>query len=306
MHGFGGTIQSNGNHFLLATLSPSSPIFSLLVPRLLPLSRPRLLPPLLPIRRTRFDELPTEFQGTKHRDRVLSIAGEPVFIAKAYDSADKRMASIICTICAGSEQIVPLGIILSGAGQVGADELAEYAMSPLKVYWQKKAWADTPLMLEWLEMFNESTQHIHEKYGFRILGTDQHGPRMTKLFTDRCAELGIVLVYGPASCTDVVAPVDHHVGVRLKEIIGRQYTSHLEANREKWTLNEDQEGHFSASDRRMLLTQWAEAAWEELKEKHTNLLLQAFRSTGYYPLKRDGSEDDAIKIGKGHEDYKWR
>ena len=252
------------------------------------------------------DELPVEFQGSKHRDRTLSMAGEPVFIAKAYGSADKRMASIVCTICAGSEQIVPLGVVLSGAGQVTEEELTEYELSPLKVFWQKKAWADTPLMLEWLEMFNESTQHIHDKYGFRILGTDQHGPRMTRLFTDRCAELGIVLVYGPASCTDVVAPVDHHVGVRLKEIIGRLYTSHLEANRRRWQLAEGRDGHFTASDRRMLLTQWAEVAWEELKENHANLLLQAFRSTGYFPLNPDGSEDDDIKIGKGHEDYRWR
>ena len=46
------------------------------------------------------------------------------------------------------------------------------------MYFQKKAWADSQVMLAWLEQFDVDTKHIAEKHGTRILGFDGLGSHM--------------------------------------------------------------------------------------------------------------------------------
>jgi hypothetical protein len=74
------------------------------------------------------------------------------------------------------------------------EELAYYETLPgLKVIirWQKKAWADTQVMLDWLIDFRESTLHKGEI----ALLMDNHGSQRVEEFCTMAELLHIKLVY---------------------------------------------------------------------------------------------------------------
>lgn len=259
------------------------------------------------------DEIPAQFAGSKHNERGLSMKGEPVFMSKSFAAADKREGSFLVTTCAGEDQDVFLGMVAKGSPSNFSldvmEELQQYADlmadGDLKVYRQPNAWSSTDVMMQWLEDFNDATWHVHLKYGIRFLGTDQHAPRMTTAFRQRCEELCIVLVYGPAHCTDVVAPVDADVGVQIKRVVGVQSAAHRQANWARWQLTGDDDGHFTAADRRVLLTTWGLNAWRTLKRDYAHLIRRSFVKTGYFPLNPDGSQDHLIVV-KGIDNYTFR
>ena len=61
----------------------------------------------------------------------------------------------------------------------------------------------------------------------------------------------IEAVYTPTNCTDVVAPVDHHLGATLKGTIGKLYLAALEANKDQWCNPPGQGGLEAASMHRL-------------------------------------------------------
>jgi len=99
-------------------------------------------------------------------------------------------------------------------------------------------------------------------------------------------------------CTDCISPCDKHVGVHLKRIMGYFYRSALNKNKAVW-----RSGNLSSSQRRMLMAQWAAAAWTGLQTKE-GLLKSAFVSTGFL-LAKDGSEDHLIHLA-GIANYTFR
>ena len=249
------------------------------------------------------DEVPHHYFGSRRSNRSLSMGGETVFLSKSHDTCDKRMATLVITICAGEEQTAPLGVIFRGKSRRSPNMEESVVAQALEadgtcvIYYQEHAWADTVFNLEWLERFHLATQTIHQKYGFRILGSDQHSPRLTVAFRKRCEELNIFMVFGPAECTDVVAPVDAHVGVHVKNLVGEMYHEHMDS--------EERDKEFTDSERRVHLMQWSKAAWLYTKTHNQRLLREAFIKTGYFPLAADHSEDRMVKI-KDMPDYLFR
>ena len=84
----------------------------------------------------------------------------------------------------------------------------------------------------WLDQFETETAHLGE----RLLGMDRHAPQKTPTFRAQMTTDNIVPVYTPPDCTDCVAPVDHHVGARLKQIMGLFYHLEVEAHRDSWCM----------------------------------------------------------------------
>jgi len=109
--------------------------------------------------------------------------------------------------------------------------------------------------------------------------------------------LMIFMAFGPAECTDVVAPVDAHVGVHVKNLVGEMYHEHMDS--------EERDKEFTDSERRVHLMQWSKAAWLYTKTHNQRLLREAFIKTGYFPLAADHSEDRMVKI-KDMPDYLFR
>jgi hypothetical protein len=63
----------------------------------------------------------------------------------------------------------------------------------------------------------------------------------------------------PPNCTDVLAPVDHHVGFAHKRLIKDLYKHDLEQSWSRWNLGARQ-GGFSCAEKRVKLLRWADTA----------------------------------------------
>ena len=172
----------------------------------------------------------------------------------------------------------------------------ELLSSKIVIIFQPKAWADGAVCLSWLDHFEAETGALGE----RLLGMDQHGAQMTRAFLALMNTNNIEAVYTPTNCTDVVAPIDHHVGAALKRIIGKLYHAALEANKDQW-CNPPGQGGLEAWERRVFIASWIVQAWDIMQVEYVHLLRSAFVSTGFL-LPIDGSENNLIKV-PGVSDY---
>jgi len=150
-------------------------------------------------------------------------------------------------------------------------------------------------MLRWEEQFRLDTASLGQEE--KLLGMDNHGAQQTLKFRAALASSNTIPAYTPPECTDCVAPPDHHVGARVKELIGVFYRAELEDFRQKWM-----EDGLSSPECRMKMVTWAAGAWQIVKAE-ADFLRSAFLSTGFLVAK-DGSEMSLIKI-KGAEEYDY-
>ena len=103
--------------------------------------------------------------------------------------------------------------------------------------------------------------------------------------------------YGPPNATDLWQTVDAGVAQLLKVLIRLEQELWLEddANANRWYGHTDEKQGFTASDRRVLITNWAGEAWKKLTSaKYESLLRQCWERTGCL-ITADGSEDEKIK-----------
>jgi hypothetical protein len=238
------------------------------------------------------DQVPLPFSsGSK---KTLNMTSEQCSIRDPVGSGgDKRFCTLQVTICAQPDtQRVKLEIIFRGQGKtLSREERAHYAALPnITIRWQKKAWADERITMEYLESFRKATLDQGEV----LLGMDNHGAQLTPVCRLFYQLMGILPVFTPANCTDCVSPVDHHVGQCLKLKIGARYQASLEKNRALWE-QDAADGGLSTSRKRMLVATWTAEAWEEVCRDHHVMIRQAFVETGFLVAK-DGSENGLIKL----------
>ena len=133
--------------------------------------------------------------------------------------------------------------------------------------------------------------------GERLLGMDNHGAQQTPRFKEGLTDYDIRPAYTPPNCTDCVSPCDHHVGIKMKNLISAFYKQEFEDNRDEWC---DPVRGLKTWERRVRMATWAAKAWEIVRQDD-HLLRQAFVSTGFL-IAKDGSEKHLIKI-PGVPDY---
>ena len=153
------------------------------------------------------------------RKRSLNPIGTACKINSVLSAGlSKRQCSIHLTIRAWGKQIVPPVIIFKGKGLTQTDEemIAWARLNHVLVYYQRRAWCDSSFFEWWiLNVFNK---YIRESGDLdeQLLMLDNLGAHMTENNMDLMISLGIVPFYLAKNCTDVAAPVDHHVGCYLK------------------------------------------------------------------------------------------
>jgi len=187
------------------------------------------------------------------------------------------------TIRAFGDQIVPPVIIFKGKGQQQTvEEMQTWAkLNNVVVYYQTTGWCDSTFFRWYLE--NVFYKYIRESGDLddQLLFLDNYGAHKTSPSLQLMEELGIVPMFLAKNCTDVSAPVDHHVGALLKYKIKLHYEADLELNYNLWRGCGD-EGVFSVlseSARRMKMATWLDVAWVELRGRHS-FFVKAFVSTG--------------------------
>ena len=93
----------------------------------------------------------------------------------------------------------------------------------------------------------------------------------------------------------IVQPVDVVFNAPFKAAVERETTKHLQENLDSYV-----QGRINASERRVLITKWVGAAWEELSTR-TDMVVRSFIKCGI-SVPPDGSRDDEINLN-GLEDY---
>ena len=191
----------------------------------------------------------------------------------------------------------PIGLILPGAGRLPSAELAAYDKR-VCVSFQRKAWQDRPTALKWLE---EVWKPIAASTpGEKLLFCDNLDAHVFEGFRKTARELNTLVWFFPPNCTDFLQPVDAGAGAVIGMLYLRAQDRWLDkdANLELW------ESKMTASQRRVLVTQWLGAAWEAfLSPDYDEARLRYFQKTGC-AMTADGSAD--LKITpEGTKNYKF-
>ena len=229
--------------------------------------------------------IPFVFGGTRSKNP----RGQQCRIAQPGSGLDKRQCTLHLTIRAEGEQIVKPILVFRGVGVgIRAEELVQYPEN-IKVVWQPKAWVDTSLFIDIIEDFGNDTADVREEFGEVMLAMDRLSSQKCEVSQEALLALNVYPVLTPANCTDVTAPVDHHIGAAIKAKMRIMYEVWID----QW--ERDGEPPLSASDRRLLLANWVSVAWEELKANGAHLIRQSFVETGFL-VARDGSENHLIKM----------
>ena len=244
------------------------------------------------------DHIPVSF--INNAKRSLNMIGKPCFIKQPHGSGlEKRLATIWMTLCAGPNQLKRITVILRGTGArlTHAEQMVYQNISNyVRVLFQPAAWADEQVSLIWLDDFDAETLTFPFQ---RCMGMDKHGAQMTIAFRSSMSQKNIFGCYIPAPNTDLLAPVDHHAGIKLKNRMGEFYHAELEDNDATW-CNPPDAGGLHDWQKRVKVVMWAAAAWQELRQDYT-FIKSTFVSTGWL-IAKDGSENHLIKL-KGIDNY---
>ena len=121
------------------------------------------------------------------------------------------------------------------------------------MYWQKCAWADRNVSVDWLSKTFSSVVTDLDVKDF-VLFCDNLDCQTCEEFR-KVKQLGGVTRFGPAGQTDAWQPVDSGYGRLLKILTKNEQQDWLkeDENFEKWAGNADK---FTAKERRILITYW--------------------------------------------------
>ena len=239
------------------------------------------------------DQVPLPFSpGSK---RTLNMIGEACEMLQPGGSgATKRFCTLQVTICADPSrgQKVNIEIYFSGQGtRLSEEEIALYAsLDNVTVRWQRKAWCDGVIAMEYLEAFRAQTLEDGEV----MLGMDNHSSQCTPLCRAFMDLMSIQHVMTPSNCTDCVSPVDRNVGQAIKLKIAKLYEADYAQNKDQWELGKT-EGGLSDPAKRMLVAKWTSAAWRDISDNHHKLIRSAFVKTGFL-IAMNGTENDKIEL----------
>jgi hypothetical protein len=241
------------------------------------------------------DQVPIPFCSTNKR--TLNPIGRPCRV-ETDTGKDKRQATLQLTIRAKGKQIVKPELFFFGQGiQIQPEETAFYdALDTIKIRWQKNAWADERICVEYFDDFREQTMPLGEV----LLGMDNLRAQTTATCRSILQLLDVVYALTPADCTDAVSPVDHHVGRWFEVRLAWKWQSYIDGVTEGGESDSEAEidtlNHLTDPKRRMLIATWISELWTEFTSgKWDNLIFKSFVETGFCVAK-DGSENHLIKL----------
>ena len=158
-------------------------------------------------------------------------------------------------------------------------------LKDIDVYYQPKAWFDTPTSMQFAENFNRQTPDGNTE---KLLGLDNLGSQCAPEFKKRIREGISLLIYTPENCTDLCAVTDKGLGMAVKGKMNQKFDEHFDNNTDDWV-----EGKITTSQRRLLYAKWLSETWKECIEKNQAQITKAFVQCGMLNAV-DDSEDTLI------------
>jgi hypothetical protein len=129
----------------------------------------------------------------------------------------------------------------------------------------------------------------------RLLTLNAFAPQMTKSVMAEFKKLNRITLFVPSEFTSFVQVFDISLNKTLKALVAQAVEDHADKYASQY-----EEGGFTTSNRRVLLTKWVSEAWERLHIEHKDTIVRTFQQVGP-SLSPNGSEDHEIKI-KGLDD----
>lgn len=217
-----------------------------------------------------------------------------VAISQPFAGLEKRQCTMQVIFGPG-EKTMRISVIFRGTGKrISPVEKAAYH-EDVDVFFQENAWADQKFCMEWAKRsYREGLMRGRGELpkARSILIMDNLHAQTTDGFKEYLAKHCNTLAwYGPSECTDEVQPADAGAGRFLKVEVGRQMDIWLEQsdNLERWET-----ASLTASDRRVLITQWMGAAMARLNNQQA-YRYRLFEKCGM-AMTVDGSGDDRITL----------
>ena len=230
-------------------------------------------------RGTTYELLPEKEKRKNHK----------VWIANPGAGLEKRQCSLqICFRPVGEQP--KLGIVFRGKGNISEAERAAYPDN-VDVFFQSKAWVDTPVCLEWLE---KTLSPIVKDENRFVIFMDNLTAQCADEFKQEIASHGGLAWYVPKNTTDITQPADSGYAELLKCLIKQAQDEWLldETNADKW-YGVDQK--FTASERRILIAFWSSEGYYKLcQSDYDSYRWRMFEKTGCL-MTADGSEDEKIQ-----------
>ena len=269
------------------------------------------------------DQVPLEFEFLSG-STYDTVGSKTVWGRSQGSGLDKRQATVQLTIHAdGVPRTKPL-IVFRGKGtRITAAEKSTWDKR-VRVHFQPNAWVDESVMIEWLNHQWKLSIYVLSTTGHmesilnnqvpRMLVLDVHRAQKTDRVKSLFKSLNTTMAMVPSGCTSLVQPLDVCINKPFKDRVKMAAEQHYTANLTKWTkgmyiqyikqTDTDMAlylDRFTASERRILITQWVGEAWEAICIEHKELIIRSFQKCGITTA-LDGSEDSHINI-RGLQNY---
>ena len=224
------------------------------------------------------DQIPLSFIQAKRKS--YNIKNSPCWvIGHGPSGTAKRSATLVLTLRAGGEQIVPPFLIFRGKGYLAPELLAELQNYDIPFCFNDKAWANEEACQDHLLFLHSIVKSQCPEFREHMLLLDGLSCQSTHSFIALALDLNILPVYLPPGCTHLVQPVDHRVAAFIKRCLHVLFKVEEELNYEEWQQYREN-GSMKPQYQRKMFLMWIRSAWRELCTRQQNLLRQAFISTG--------------------------
>ena len=248
------------------------------------------------------DQVPLPFVNGQS-DTLEKTGEKRVAIAQPFAGLKKRQCTMQVIFGPGS-RLMRISVIFRGTGKrISPVEKAAYHKN-VDVFFHENAWADHKFCMEWAQRSYRKSlirgrSHLPQERS--ILLMDILHAQTTDAFKEfRSEHCNTLAWYFPANKTDQVQPVDAGVGRMLKVEVGRQLDIWLGQadNLEKWESNK-----LTASDRRVLITQWVGPAMD-IVDSRPDYRFRLFENCGM-AMTVDGSGDERITLEGLNKPYSF-
>jgi hypothetical protein len=247
-------------------------------------------------------EISQPSDGLEKRQATIHLTFRPVLVEPFFGAGDKRK---------NRKPVVPRDaiqpravLVFRGLGKrISSVEKAAWHPD-VDVIFQKKAWVDRPVAQK---IVNESLSKHFKEHHFDehkktfestlMLLDNLDAQKNEEAFIGPLRAQGSEGFFYPGGETDALAPVDAGYGNDVKLEYGVEMDKWVSApgNVERWE-NAPGNGGLTASDRRVLMTQWVAAGKAHVDKKYYSLW-RYFEKTGGL-MTTDGTGDDKIEMPK--------
>ena len=269
---------------------------------------------------TRFaaDQVPMEVDQCKY---TLNDKGSKVcFVKGTKKDITKRLATIQLCVRLEGDQVMKPCVIMRNAnpcedrfelpdglknrlvdfmkdGQKKRED--EWYDDRVVVMWDPKAWFSQDVAYQWYEKFIESTHDLRKdlkRDPSIVVQQDNLETQNVREIKKLTWEHGIFITNTSEDCTDVLALIDHHLGVRIKTDVSDQFWKEFEKSEESIKFFCDE---ITEAEWRIRYTKWIGVAWDNLL-KDKGYIMKMAKEVGYCNC-ICGCENHLVKLLPGFE-----